>query len=140
MKHGLKDTHNHHPQACSALDKDVDQLESEYLTRFKKNFNPEEKTEFFCGGIELEASIREYYYPRSSKQYLPVNIDGVCFEGNRYDSLQNAEKYLNTLYGDIWKLPNNIYPQHDKEFSDYSQSDDNVLHDILQDDSSTNQV
>ena len=47
--------------------------------------------------------------------FFPIEMDALDFEGLKLNSIRDANKYLNQLYGSYWCLPKSLVNKHDSE-------------------------
>lgn len=66
-----------------------------------------------CISILINSKFFHRTYP--SCLFFPLKKDFVEFEGERYSCFNQFEQFLQLNYGDIWSLPNDIYPRHEYE-------------------------
>ena len=123
----FKSDYSTRPILFPGLDGSVKELEERYITQFYEQFNPNNNTEFFCYGIEVEQPFRDCIKILSSSDFLPVSMNIVEFEGIKYNTFCNYDRYLRVLYGDYWSIPKSIEIVHAGEFSNYSEEDERVL-------------
>ncbi len=133
FKHyGFTFSGNTRPTSYEILDEPVKELTDCYIDKYYMQFNPNGKKDFFCAGIELEQPFRDPVKILNSSDYFPIITNNVNFEGEKYNSYKNNDKYLTILYGDYWSLPKSISATHSGEFLDFSAKDEKLLEHLFE--------
>lgn len=115
------------PVSYSAVDERIRKLEDKYCEEFRAQFNRSGIPTFACRNIFSRYEIQRFY---QIGDILPLQQNSLVFEGEKYDSVRNADYMLEAIYGDIYTFPHGISIAHSNEICDLAEKDHFLIEQI----------
>lgn len=91
---------------------DMDPVFDELFQKYYSNFSEIGNGSYICQSIDVKNTFPDYGKLLPYNHYFPLSKNNVLFEDDYYDCFKNYYDYLEVHYGDIWKLPKNLFSHH----------------------------